>query len=95
VTSGWAEKALAFRAAMPQATQVLAVPVLRRMRTSTAEVQALRSAGAAIDRVHARIARWLRVDRTERDHCRLPHHPHQCRDLRSRGVHRVGELDSI
>ena len=65
----WAEKVLAFRAAMPQATQVLAGPVLRRlrMRKSTAEVQALRSAGAAIDRVHARMAQWLQVGRTERE----------------------------
>src|SRR5450631_1531716 len=63
----WAEKVLAFRAAMPHARQVLAGPVLRqlRMRKSTAEVQALRSAGAAIDRVHAHMAQWLRVGRTE------------------------------
>src|SRR5680860_754209 len=42
----WAEKVLAFRAAIPQAQQVLAGPVLRhlRMRKSTAEIQALRSA---------------------------------------------------
>jgi Xaa-Pro aminopeptidase len=63
----WAEKVLAFRAAMPHARQVLAGPVLRqlRMRKSTAEVQALRIAGAAIDRVHAHMAQWLRVGRTE------------------------------
>jgi Xaa-Pro aminopeptidase len=63
----WAEKVLAFRAAMSHARQVLAGPVLRqlRMRKSTAEVQALRSAGAAIDRVHAQMAQWLRVGRTE------------------------------
>jgi Xaa-Pro aminopeptidase len=65
------------------------------MRKSTAEVQALRSAGAAINRVHARIAQWLQVDRTERDHCRLAQHTHLCRDVRSPGVHRVGDLDSI
>ncbi|HZW45665.1 MAG TPA: Xaa-Pro peptidase family protein [Dermatophilaceae bacterium] len=65
----WAEKVLAFRAAIPQAQQVLAGPVLRhlRMRKSTAEIQALRSAGAAIDRVHARMAQWLRIGRTERE----------------------------
>src|SRR5450631_550945 len=64
----WAEKVLAFRAAMPHARQVLASPVLRqlRMRKSAAEVQALRSAGEAIDRVHAQMAQWLRVGRTER-----------------------------
>lgn len=65
----WAEKVLAFRAAMPNAQQVLAGPVLRhlRMRKSTAEIQALRSAGAAIDRVHARMEQWLQVGRTERE----------------------------
>lgn len=65
----WAEKVLAFRDAMPHARQVLAGPVLRslRMRKSPAEVQALREAGAAIDRVHARMAQWLRVGRTERE----------------------------
>lgn len=65
----WAEKVLAFRAAMPHAQQVLAGPVLRglRMRKDIIEIEALRSAGAAIDRVHARMARWLRVGRTERE----------------------------
>ncbi len=65
----WAEKVLAFRAAMPNAQQVLAGPVLRplRKRKSAAEVQALRDAGAAIDRVHARMAQWLRIGRTERE----------------------------
>ena len=64
----WAEKVLAFRAAMPDARQVLAGPVLGplRMRKSQAEVRELRAAGAAIDRVHARMAEWLRVGRTER-----------------------------
>ena len=65
----WAEKVLAFRAAMPPGRTVVAGPVLRRlrMRKSTAEIQALRGAGAAIDRVHARMAEWLRVGRTERE----------------------------
>ena len=65
----WAEKVLRFRAAMPQALQVVAGPVLQnlRMRKSTAEVQELRNAGAAIDRVHARMGQWLRVGRTERE----------------------------
>jgi Xaa-Pro aminopeptidase len=65
----WAEKVLAFRDFMPHAQQVVAGPLLQhlRMRKSTAEVQALRSAGAAIDRVHARMAEWLRVGRTERE----------------------------
>ena len=65
----WAEKVLRFRAAMPHAGQVVAGPLLQnlRMRKSTAEVQELRNAGAAIDRVHARMGQWLRVGRTERE----------------------------
>ena len=65
----WAEKVLKLRAAMPHAQQVVAGPLLQhlRMRKSTAEVQALRSAGESIDRVHARMAEWLRVGRTERE----------------------------
>ncbi|GAA3886966.1 Xaa-Pro peptidase family protein [Saccharothrix violaceirubra] len=47
--------------------QVLAGPVLRelRMRKDAVEVAALRDAGAAIDRVHARVGEWLKVGRTE------------------------------
>lgn len=65
----WAEKVLAFRAALPDAEQSLAGEVLRelRMRKSAAEVEALRRAGAAIDRVHARVGDWLRAGRTERE----------------------------
>jgi Xaa-Pro aminopeptidase len=65
----WAEKVLAFRAALPHAEQSLAGAVLRelRMRKSPAEVAALRRAGAAIDRVHRRIGEWLRPGRTERE----------------------------
>ncbi|MEP7191757.1 MAG: Xaa-Pro peptidase family protein [Actinomycetota bacterium] len=65
----WAEKVLAFRDAMPNPRQIVAGPVLRRirMRKSAAEVQSLREAAAAIDRVHARMAEWLRVGRTERE----------------------------
>ncbi|TDC52284.1 aminopeptidase P family protein [Jiangella ureilytica] len=63
----WAEKALRFRAAMPDAEQVAAGAVLSelRIRKSEAEVEALREAAAAIDRVHARMAEWLRPGRTE------------------------------
>ncbi|SER30352.1 M24 family metallopeptidase [Actinokineospora terrae] len=59
--------ALPLRDALPGAAQVLAGPVLRelRMRKDAAEVEALRVAGAAIDRVHARIGEWLRAGRTE------------------------------
>nr|WP_273378615.1 M24 family metallopeptidase [Actinopolymorpha pittospori] len=35
------------------------------MRKTPAEIEALRAAGAAIDRVHARIGEWLRPGRTE------------------------------
>ncbi|HWC79251.1 MAG TPA: Xaa-Pro peptidase family protein [Pseudonocardiaceae bacterium] len=51
----------------PEVAQVLAGPVLRelRMRKDAAEVAALRKAGAAIDRVHARVGEWLRPGRTE------------------------------
>ena len=65
----WAEKVLAFRAALPQAEQSLAGAVLGglRMRKSPAEVDALRRAGAAIDRVHRRMGEWLRPGRTERE----------------------------
>lgn len=58
---------LAFRAALGEAEQTLAGPVLRelRMRKDDAEVDALRRAGAAIDRVHARMGEWLRPGRTE------------------------------
>ncbi|OXM74825.1 MULTISPECIES: M24 family metallopeptidase [Amycolatopsis] len=58
---------LAFRAALGTAEQTLAGPVIRelRMRKDAAEIDALRRAGAAIDRVHARVAEWLRPGRTE------------------------------
>jgi len=65
----WAEKVLRLRDAMPGATQSLAGPVLRelRIRKTPDEVEALRRAGAAIDRVHAQVHRWLRAGRTERE----------------------------
>lgn len=46
---------------------VSATPVLRQLRMikDAAEIDALRRAGAAIDRVHARMAEFLRVGRTE------------------------------
>jgi Xaa-Pro aminopeptidase len=55
------------RDALPDATQSLAGPVLRelRMRKDAAEVAELRAAGAAIDRVHARMAEFLKAGRTE------------------------------
>jgi Xaa-Pro aminopeptidase len=65
----WAVKAHALAAAVPQARQQAAGTVLRelRMRKTAAEVDALREAGAAIDRVHQRMAEWLRPGRTERE----------------------------
>jgi len=65
----WALHVLQFRAAFPAATQELASTVLSplRVRKSPAEVSALREAGAAIDRVHARVPQWLRPGRTERE----------------------------
>lgn len=68
----WAEKVLAFRAALPRAEQSLAGRVLLelRMRKTPAEIEALRRAAAAIDRVHRRIGEWVRAGRTEREAAR-------------------------
>lgn len=65
----WAMASLRFRAAMPEAEQVLAGTVLRelRMRKSAVEVAALREAGEAIDAVHRQVPRFLRAGRTERE----------------------------
>ncbi|MBV9315171.1 MAG: aminopeptidase P family protein [Pseudonocardia sp.] len=58
---------LGLRDALPEAVQTLAGGVLAqlRMRKDASEVAELRSAGAAIDRVHARMAEFLRPGRTE------------------------------
>ena len=65
----WAEKVLHFRTAMPKMSQTLAGPLIDalRMRKSSEEIELLREAGAAIDRVHARMGEWLTVGRTERE----------------------------
>lgn len=65
----WAEKLVGFRDAMPGVRQELAGPVLSalRMRKTPQEVEALRRAGDAIDRVHSRMGEWLRAGRTERE----------------------------
>ncbi|WP_190823158.1 M24 family metallopeptidase [Saccharopolyspora pogona] len=62
-----ARHVLPLRDALPDAEQVLAGTVLRelRMRKDAAEIEALRKAGAAIDRVHARMAEFLKPGRTE------------------------------
>ncbi len=64
----WALMVLRFRAVLPSARQDLASRALGplRARKSAAEVAALREAGDAIDRVHARIPSWLWPGRTER-----------------------------
>jgi Xaa-Pro aminopeptidase len=58
---------LALRAALGEAEQTLAGPVVRelRMRKDAAEIASLREAGAAIDRVHVRVPEFLRPGRTE------------------------------
>jgi Xaa-Pro aminopeptidase len=63
----WAEHALGIQRALPGSALELASPVLDRLRMvkTPAEVAELALAGAAIDRVHARMAEWLRVGRTE------------------------------
>ncbi|HEV3379862.1 MAG TPA: Xaa-Pro peptidase family protein [Trebonia sp.] len=65
----WALNVLRFAATFPGARQVLASTVLAdlRIRKSAAEVAALREAGAAIDRVHAKVPGWLRAGVTERE----------------------------
>jgi Xaa-Pro aminopeptidase len=64
----WAERVFALEAALPAARTVLAGPVVQelRIRKEPIEVDALREAGAAIDRVHSRMGEWLMPGRTER-----------------------------
>jgi Xaa-Pro aminopeptidase len=64
----WALMVLRLRDALPGVRQELANAALRglRIRKTPAEVAALRAAGEAIDRVHARVPGWLRAGRTER-----------------------------
>jgi Xaa-Pro aminopeptidase len=64
----WALFVLRFRDELPGVRLALAGGALRplRIRKSAAEVAALRQAGAAIDRVHARVPGWLRAGQTER-----------------------------
>src|SRR5215472_3632361 len=65
----WALFALRFRDVLPSSRLGLASGALRplRIRKTPAEVAALREAGEAIDRVHARVPGWLRAGRTERE----------------------------
>jgi Xaa-Pro aminopeptidase len=63
----WALHALGVAGALPGTALELASPVVDRLRMvkTAAEVAELATAGAAIDRVHARMGEWLRVGRTE------------------------------
>ncbi len=60
---------LALAAALPNARPVVAGQVLDRLRLvkDPFELDQLRTAGAAIDRVHSRMGEWLRPGRTERE----------------------------
>jgi len=65
----WAQKVLNLRAAMPGARQTLAGDVLRELRMvkEPGEIEALRQAAWAIDRVHARVPQFLRPGTTEQE----------------------------
>ncbi|MBM9462516.1 aminopeptidase P family protein [Aeromicrobium sp. YIM 150415] len=65
----WAARVFALGAAIPGADQVLGGEIVAelRMRKEPSEIEALRAAGAAIDRVHRRMGEWLRAGRTERE----------------------------
>ncbi|RSM90396.1 aminopeptidase P family protein [Kibdelosporangium aridum] len=60
---------LGLRDALSGVEQQLAGPVIRelRMRKDASEIDSLRRAGAAIDRVHARMGEFLRAGRTENE----------------------------
>jgi Xaa-Pro aminopeptidase len=63
----WAEHALGVQRALAGSALELAAPVVDRLRMvkTPAEIAELAAAGAAIDRVHARMGEWLRIGRTE------------------------------
>lgn len=63
----WASFLLGLQAALPHASWLRASTITRelRMRKRPDELEALRRAGAAIDRVHARVPGFLRPGRTE------------------------------
>ncbi|MEO6470812.1 MAG: Xaa-Pro peptidase family protein [Aeromicrobium sp.] len=65
----WVSRAFALQKAFPSADQVLAGAVVQelRIRKDENEVDALREAGGAIDRVHSLVPVWLRPGRTERE----------------------------
>lgn len=63
----WADKLLRVQAAFSKTKTSSAVAAISalRMKKSPYEVNALKLAGEAIDRVHAQVPEWLRVGRTE------------------------------
>ena len=63
----WADKLLRIQSAFPRTKTLSAVESISalRMCKSPFEIEALRRAGDAIDRVHANVPEWLRVGRTE------------------------------
>jgi Xaa-Pro aminopeptidase len=65
----WAQRVFTLQARLPDATWLAAGQVIAglRMRKAPEEVAALRRAGQAIDRVHARMGEFLRVGRSERE----------------------------
>lgn len=65
----WAQRVFALQAALPDVTWQEAGSVISalRMRKGADEVAALRRAGQAIDRVHARVGDLLLVGRSERE----------------------------
>ena len=65
----WASRVFALGASLPEADQVLGGSIVQdlRIRKDAEETAALREAGLAIDRVHARMGEWLRPGRTERE----------------------------
>ncbi|MGA8987521.1 M24 family metallopeptidase [Aeromicrobium sp.] len=65
----WASRVFALRSALPLARQVLGGELVQelRIRKESDEIDALRDAGLAIDRVHSRMGEWLRHGRTERE----------------------------
>jgi Xaa-Pro aminopeptidase len=65
----WSRFLLGLQDALPAASWFLASEVTAELRMvkSPAELDALRRAGAAIDRVHLRMHEWLRPGRTERE----------------------------
>lgn len=65
----WASRVFALQEVLPESGFVLGGQLVSQLRAvkDDAEIAALREAGAAIDRVHARMGEWLRPGRTERE----------------------------